>query len=202
MIPVHMQPEPADFAKKVRNPGQKFLKQTPAPNTEQWKRNDYWRKALFDMRNSYNKICAYCAFWIPHSTGAQSIDHFIPKSIDPDLAYEWSNFRYVSARFNSRKGTRKIIDPFSLKPDSFILDFSSFFIKANPLLSVIIKEQIEETIKILKLNDDEDLITERQNWYFAYQKKEITYRHLEKKAPFIAYEIKRQSKNFPKSGGD
>jgi 5-methylcytosine-specific restriction endonuclease McrA len=192
MIPVQAQPESIHFSKQVRIPGQQFLSKIPKPTSQQWRGREYWQRVLPDMRKAYDSICAYSAFWIPHSTGNHSIDHFIPKSKQPSLAYEWHNYRYVSARFNSRKGTHTIVDPFKLLQGWFRLDFKSFLIKPNSEVSANQKEKLWETIKHLKLNDDEDLVIERQTWYLNYLNKEISFGHLKKKAPFIALEAERQ----------
>jgi hypothetical protein len=192
MIPVEIQPEPLNFSDRVKSPGERFLARTPKPSVQQWKGKEYWRRALPEMRRSYNGVCAYCAFWIPHSVGNHSIDHFIPKSQRPDLAYDWDNYRYVSARFNGRKGAHKIVDPFALLPGWFILDFRSFFIKPDPGLSKNQQRLLWDTIKRLKLNSDDDLVDERQTWHSHYTDKEITFGHLKKKAPFMAFEILRQ----------
>jgi len=192
MIPVKLQNEPEHFAEKVTKPGIQFLKLIPYPTYEQWKGREYWQPVLPDMRIKYEGICAYCAHWIPHSTGNHSIDHFIPKSQNPDLAYTWSNFRYVAARFNSRKGTRSILDPFQLLHDWFILDFTSFFIRSYPDLLPEQKASVNRTIQILQLNSDDDLVLERQTWVTDYQEGHISYTHLKSHAPFIAYELERQ----------
>jgi hypothetical protein len=192
VIPVLPQPEPSDFSRRVRNPGQEFLKNTPSPTTEQWKRKEYWRNVLPELRAAYSRVCAYCAQWIPYSTGNHTVDHFIPKSVQPAKAYEWSNYRYVSSRFNSRKGTRTILDPFKLRETSFVIDFSSFLLKANPDLSPDQKELVLDTIEILKLNTDDDLVVERQTWTHEYFAGQITFQHLKKMAPFIALELDRQ----------
>ena len=192
MIPVTAQAEPINFTEQVRIPGQKFLSKVAKPRTLQWRGKEYWQRILPDMRRAYKSICAYSGFWIPHSTGNHSIDHFIPKSKQANLAYEWHNYRYVSARFNSRKGTNTITDPFKLLSGWFILDFKSFLIKANPELSSNQKDKLWKTIKHLKLNDDEDLVIERQTWYLNYLNQEISFKHLKKMAPFIALEAERQ----------
>ena len=192
MIPVKPQPEPENFDERVRIPGNQFLAEVPTPTTKLWGGKEYWRRVLPDMRKAYKSICAYCAHWIPHSTGNHSIDHFVPRVREPDLAYEWSNFRYVAARFNSRKGTRVILDPFTLLPNWFMIDFASLFIKPNPDLLVTQKKAVQETIDYLKLNDDDDLIAEREAWVRSYRNGEIPFSFLQKRYPFIAYEIKRQ----------
>lgn len=192
MIPVTEQPEPADFVDRVKKAGLQFLAQVPQPTSQQWKGREYWQRVLPEMRSAYAGICAYSAHWIPYSTGNHSIDHFIPKAQQPNLAYEWHNYRYVSARFNSRKGTKIIIDPFTLLPDWFMIDFNSFLILPNPHLLTEQKAQVYETINCLKLNADDDLVTERQAWFTDYFYGSIPFAHLQKHAPFIAYEIQRQ----------
>ena len=193
MIPVEPQPEPGSFETTVRRPGKAFLNEVPHPNTNQWEGKSFWRKALPDMKDAYGGICSYCAFWIPYSTGNGSIDHFIPRKTHPELAYEWSNFRFVSARFNSRKGTGTIVDPFTLSHEWFVLDFSTFFIWPNSMLQDEQRKQITETIDRLKLNTDDDLVDERFQWYIDYLTGKISFEHVRKKAPFLAYEIERQN---------
>lgn len=192
MIPVQPQPAPENFNERIRIPGNQFLAEVPTPTTKQWEGKEYWRRALPDTRKAYKSICAYSAHWIPHSTGNHSIDHFVPRVRDPNLAYEWSNFRYVAARFNSRKGTRTILDPFTLLSSWFIIDFKSLFVKPNPDLLPNQKEAVQKTIKYLKLNDDDDLVTERAAWVQDYYDRHISLSHLRKKAPFIANELERQ----------
>ena len=190
MIPVPRKPEPADFDRQVRQPGLGFLTENPQPGG--WQNGAYWQRALPDMRRAYNGICAYCATWIPHSTGSHSIDHFVPKSQAPWLAYEWDNFRYVSARFNSRKATRTIVDPFELSSDWFFLDFTSFLIHPNPELAPVEKELAWQTIGVLRLNNDEDLVAERQAYFTDYRENQTSFAHLQRRAPFIASELARQ----------
>lgn len=192
MMPVSLQPEPADFAERVTMPGRKFLLEVPNPTVEQWKGKEYWQQALPGMRKAYQEICTYCAHWIPHSTGNHSIDHFIPKSQNPALAYNWNNFRDIAARFNSRKGTRIILDPFQLLPEWFVVDFASFFIRAHPDLLPEQKAAVNQTIRVLHLNADDDLVFERQSWIASYQQGDISFAHLQRHAPFLAYELQRQ----------
>ena len=161
MIPVEMQPEPEEFDTKIRSPGSLFLKRIPNPSSNDWDGKEFWQRALPDMRIAYRTICSYCAHWIPHSTGAHSIDHFLAKSLNPELAYEWSNFRYVSARFNSRKGTHIIVDPFTVKQNWFMLDLTSFMIFPSSELHDDEKGHVQATIDVLKLNSDDDLVRER-----------------------------------------
>ena len=44
MIHIDLQPEPADFDIRVRQPGNAFLSKIPIPNSKQWSKNNYWSR--------------------------------------------------------------------------------------------------------------------------------------------------------------
>lgn len=188
MIKVKQKAKPSDFDSKVRTPGLNFLKTIRRPKGEQWKNKDYWCRVLPDMRKAYESICAYSSLWLlPHEKA--TIDHYIPKNDTPSLAYEWSNFRLANLWINSCKHThRDVLDPFVIKDGWFILDFITFIIKPNPELPSDLEEAVRKTIKRLKLNHN-DYIESRQFWFDEF-KNDIS--KLTKKAPFIAYEMRRQ----------
>lgn len=194
MIPIQEQPEPSDFSNNVRRPGAAFLKEVARPT--KWDKKEYWQKALPDLYQAFVGICVYSAHWIPRDTGVATVDHFIPKSIAPQLAYEWSNFRLASLKMNSRKGNfQDVIDPFKVEPNWFVMDFPSMLIKPNPTLSASLKGRIQATIKRLKLNDDETCVKARTEWLLPFCKSgnQDSFEHLKKHAPFIAYELQRQN---------
>jgi hypothetical protein len=145
------------------------------------------------MRQAYYGICAYSAQWICSVTGVDTVDHFVPKSTRPDLAYEWSNYRYSSLKLNSRKGERSILDPFKIGAGWFVLTFPALLVKPNPDLGDELQEAVHNTIRVLKLNDDDTCVQSRQTWLLAFCHGEITFAHLESKAPFVAYELVRQN---------
>jgi hypothetical protein len=200
VIPIKPQPEPVpvepddfNFDEKVRKPGLAFLSEVPNPTTKEWKPRDYWVKSLPDLYKAYNHICAYSAQWIPYDTGNPGVDHFIPKTDKPELAYEWDNFRLACSKMNSNKGTKPdIIDPFFLPADSFILDFPSMFIKPNPNLLEPLKARVVDTIKELQFNKKDIFIQGRIHRLMPYCKTVYPYDHLKNIAPFIAYELERQ----------
>jgi len=193
VIPVQPKPEPADFSKKVREPGAVFLNKVPNPKNKDWINREYWRESLEDLCEAYDRICAYSAQWMPRTEGNPTVDHFIPKSVKPEWAYEWHNFRLACSKLNARKRDyQDVIDPFGLQPDSFILDFPSLLIKPNQNIPAPLKEKVIATIKRLKLNADDNCIKGRQDWLMPYCKKEYPFDYLKRKAPFIAYELERQ----------
>ncbi len=169
-----------------------FLERVPKPAQKQWKEHDYWRNVLDYMRKAYRGVCSYSALWISPATGAHTVDHFKPKSVYPQQAYEWGNYRYVSLRYNNRKGTNAIIDPFTLKPGWFVMDFPSLKIKPNPDLPPEDAEAISHTIRILKLDKGVRYREACQDYIMSYCRGDISFKHLDNRAPFIAFELKRQ----------
>jgi len=193
VIPVREQPEPPNFSVEVRIPGQTFLKRIPKPTSKQFNKERHWRNSIDDLYRLYNGLCAYSAHWIPRDVGRATVDHFIPKETAPDLAYEWRNFRLCSEKLNNNKGNLlDVMDPFQIKPGWFVIDFPTFFIKAEARLPQYLKDRIDQTITCLGLNDDDHFVQERANLTKLYCDGEITFGFLEKRYPFIAYELQRQ----------
>jgi hypothetical protein len=122
-----------------------------------------------------------------------SVDHFLPKSRRPDLAYEWSNYRLAIPQVNSYKGdSTDVIDPFVVHDGWFVLDFPSCLVRAAHDLSSAIAEQIEETVKVLKLNDADHFVQERCNVVIEFLDGHLSFDFLSRRYPFLAAEIGRQ----------
>lgn len=193
MIPVGPRPEPRDFHERVGRRGADFLRTTPRPTSASWKGRQYWRNVLPDLREAYRGICAYSAVWIPQDVGTATVDHFVPKSVCPDLAYKWENYRLSSLLMNSRKGNhRDVVDPFDVRHEWSVLRFPSMLVHPGPDLSEEQKERVEQTIRRLKLNSHDQLVQSRLKWVLDFCHDGITFEHLESNAPFIAYELERQ----------
>ena len=187
MIPVRPQPEPSNFHQDVRVPGSAYLNRHAKAKPSILP--DYWRRYIGDLYDLYDRTCAYCAHWIPRTD--VTVDHFVAKSDNKKLAYEWNNYRLSSPKLNSWKGTDRVIDPFTLAADTFVMDFPSLQVKPNPKLSPSQKQQIQHTINRLKLCGEE-LLTDRQNWLEEYCTGNCTFQAFARRAPFIAYELDRQ----------
>ena len=189
MIHVEPQSEPADFDKKVRNPGLKFLKDNPdCPATEL---KAYWRNVLHELWEKYHGICAYLAIFFEESTGASSVDHFVPKYKNRKLAYEWSNFRLSCLRANVKKHTSEVLDPFTLEENAFVINFSDGSIKPNKNKSLEYQELCQRTIDILSLNDSSNKKM-RKSHFDDYRKDYVSLDFLRRKSPFVYSEIVRQ----------
>jgi hypothetical protein len=202
MIPVQKQPEPGNFTEIVTKKANKFLNEKPSPTGKEIHNRPYWRNALDDLYKSYSKVCAYSSVWCPRD--GVTVDHFIPvsglKYSNPKLVYDWDNFRLASRSMNTEKNRfQDVLDPFLIKPGWFVMDFPSLIIKGGAGLSSQNREKVEATIKRLKLNAREKYIEYRWEilWDYCelcsqYDDIEPILKHLERKAPFIAYELKRQ----------
>lgn len=193
MIPVNLQPEPEHFYELVEMPGNTFLATHPRPKARDWKNHNYWKYVESELYDAYSGICAYSCTWIPRVTGGKTVEHFKPKSRYPLEAYRWENYRLVCLLLNGRKGNHEdILDPFTLRDGCFVIDFPSLMIFPGEHLSDSEASQVIKTVKRLKLNEDEACIKDREKWLRDYVIGEISFSHLKKHAPFIAYELERQ----------
>lgn len=197
MIRVNQYPQPANFDVDVKIPGERFLAATPNPSKRQFEPHRYWNIIHDDLYSICNGICAYCASWTPRrgtpsDPNFTSIDHFIPKSIDPKLAYDWSNYRLCRARMNVNKGNSvEIIDPFFIKNGWFTIDFTSFLILPNSSLELMKISRIEKSIEVLGLNEN-DFVEQRLDVIYNYSQGNISFADIISSYPFIALEMQRQ----------
>ncbi len=197
MIPVHQQPEPATFDAQVRTPGLAYLAEMayalnlPLPPNATIE--PYWRGAcLTDLHRAYGGICAYLCVFVERCSGGMSVDHFVAKSANAGLAYEWSNYRLACSIMNSRKRDYSdVLDPFALAHSLLMLQLSTGHIYPNPKLQVVARRIVEQTIERLGL-DDPICREMRARWFQEYLEYQLPSAYLKSKSPFVWYEAKRQ----------
>ncbi|AYC20783.1 hypothetical protein DZA65_03935 [Dickeya dianthicola] len=128
-------------------------------------------------------------------TGASSTDHFVAKSHNAGDAYEWNNYRLSSLGPNRNKNDfDDVLDPISLQPDTFVINFLSGEISPNYALypnGSPYATQVESTISRLKLDSPEHCRM-RIRHFTDYCLEDCSFRHLEKHSPFVYAEIVRQ----------
>ena len=161
----------------------------PHPTSDQFKKKNYWRDALPDLKVAYNSVCAYSACWVPSSC---SVDHFHPRTTHPQLAYEWSNYRLADAKINNNKGNNEVLDPVHIQIGWFILDIATLLVRPEPTLRKEVHTAVKRTIDILKLNDD-DWVQMRFEIFRQYKNRDCTIDFLQRCYPFMVSEIRRQS---------
>ena len=184
-----LQPEPVGFDFNVRQPGARFLAANPNPSNKDYRGNTYWRWAADELHAAYRGICAYtCFYLLPPGT----IDHFRPKSAQANLAYEWNNLRLASYRVNVyKRDSVEVLDPFVIQPGWFVMDVPSCLIRPGEQLGEPITSQVQKTIDVLKLNDDDTFVQERCDIMLDYAKGNVSLDFLQRRFPFLAVEIVR-----------
>ena len=212
MIPVTPAPTPPDFDARVRQPGllaiAELVGETPpraagrrhariAASREEIPPNKlppYWREAVGDLLEGYNRICSYLCLYIPRGTGAPSVDHMIAKSTRWDQVYEWRNYRLACALMNARKGAvASVLDPFDIEEGWFALELVEFQVVRGEGLADGVLTSVEATIERLRLNDV-TCCDARAEYAADYWQGAISLDYLTRHAPFVARELHRQDR--------
>jgi hypothetical protein len=214
MIPVKQAAEPPSFESKVRRPGRdaiaELVGELPSRARRGPKRKaiatsrdqipadrfpEIWREALPDLREAYGNLCAYLALYIHHATGSATVDHFVPKTKEWQLVYEWSNYRLCSSQINGYKQDREIsLDPFSIESGLFALELTDFQVVPGPAAHGPMVAVVSNTITDLGLNQ-RGCRKAREAYVEDYRSgppRGIGLGRLEHHAPFIAHELRRQ----------
>lgn len=219
MIPVVLAPEPPSFEEHVRRRGKEaitrllgkpvngkggrkpkktYVREVDIPSGKfpaLWldPRKADGKSTLDDMMDLYGQQCAYLAMYIEKATGSPTVDHFIPRSTDWRLVYEWSNYRLSAACVNTAKGVREVVDPFEVRAGWFELNFATFHVQRGRGAPSAQHTKIDGTLPLLNLRD---CWRQRQEYVKRYQlgpgNKGIDLAYLEHRAPFIASELRRQ----------
>lgn len=157
----------------------------------------YWTRILPELAEAYGRICAYLCVYIERGTATPTVDHFLPKSKNVELAYEWSNYRLASALMNGRKGNSDgLVDPFEVEDGWLELECYGFQVLIAPSIAPesTLYQGLKYTIDtVLKLNDAECRAL-RESYAQAYWDGHISWHYLSKRAPFVARELMRQGR--------
>ncbi len=137
------------------------------------------------MRSGFASLCGYAAMLDP--TGG-TIDHYLSYRHHPELAYEWSNYRFASSTMNSIKRTAddEVLDPYDIGDGWFEIILPSLQMRTTPHVPPEFRARAEATLVRLKLRNDERLIRWRQSWYEMYRRGELSLDGLQRVAPLIA----------------
>ena len=181
---IHVDP-PAETpaAREVRRKGRAWLAKHPDATAEQLP--SYWRECRRDLGRGFGDLCGYCAMW----TSPGTVDHFITraKSVadkQPELAYEWSNFRHAQQWINSaRKGD--VLDPFAVGDGWFAITLPDLVLHVTDACPADRRELARETVRQLSLADDPRVLDQRIAWMVEYaQSGDIGI--LQRRAPLLA----------------
>ncbi len=189
MIPFTLQNEPALFDAECRTPGNAWLTANPAYRERP---KDYWSKFKPDLQTAFNGMCGWCAM----SIMSGQVDHFIPvatlkRTGQDNLAYEWSNFRYIEPQINQKKHSAAVLDPFVVQEGWFEISLPSLQLLLTDKIPGSYRELASFTLGRLGLRDHEVVIRYRQGWFNLYRQNQLTLDGLRQRAPLIADAVER-----------
>ncbi len=112
---------------------------------------------LLSLKEMTTDHCSFCDGY-PFDMSKETIEHFRPKSLFPELAYTWNNLFYACDRCQEEKGEK--FDDLLLKPDSTDYTFSRYFmvdyrtgeLAPNPTASDTDQQRAQITIACYGLN--------------------------------------------------
>lgn len=195
MIPVTLQPEPADFDEKVRQKGLDWLvsyRQQNGKSPLGKELPSYWSAFNEQLWEAYSGTCAYLAIFFEFASGAASTDHFVAKSSSCDDAYEWNNYRLSCLASNRNKNKfDDVLDPVGLAQNTFTLNLANGAIKPNSSLAPDLLLAARATIRRLKLDNKihRDMRLRHFNRYLRGGMDAPTLKEL---SPFVWHEANRQ----------
>ena len=118
------------------------------------------------------------------------MDHVVPVSQAWDQVYEWANYRLCAALINSKKrDLMSLIDPFGMSSGWFALEFVGFQVVKGPEAPPEQRERIEATLPMLNIRD---CCKAREEYVRNYEEGHVDLAYLERRAPFVAMELRRQ----------
>jgi hypothetical protein len=176
--------EPASFDVDCRQAGNNWLTiQSALPKRPA----DFWSPFRMDLRRGFQQRCGYYAMYIHDG----QIDHYVSwktcKDNNPQLAYEWSNFRFVDGALNSKKKTLDgaMLDPFEIQTGWFEIELPSLSLR---VLNVPEDRRAQATLTLEKLELDQGarVLELRWEWYTAHRVDGLPIDLLKKFAPLIA----------------
>lgn len=184
MIPVVPVPEPADFDERARRPGEAWRART----TEAPRLRDYWSPFRTALAEGFANRCGYTAMLLPNGG---TVDHFRSYRTYPQLAYEWSNYRYAAAWINSAKKTADVLDPYEVGDGWFEVLLPSLQLVATDKVPPERKALVERTLARLPIAHDERVLKQRRIWYEMFEAGKLSLAGLRNVAPLIAAAVEK-----------
>jgi hypothetical protein len=122
-----------------------------------------------------------------------TVDHYLSFANHPELAYEWSNYRYASATLNSikRSADDTVLDPYEVQAGWFEIILPSLQMRLTAAVPPALRAKAEHTLTRLRLRDGERIVRWRQSWYALYQEGDLSLDGLRQVAPLLADAVER-----------
>jgi len=192
MIPIaNPIPEPEAFHTDCRLPGSSWFvarRLTGAgPKTSEFP--NLWAQYEGDLAHAFDGRCGWWAMWIADG----EVEHFLSKKNRPDLAYEWSNYRYIAGSVNGSKGNHddKVLDPFEVQDGWFEVILPSMQLIRTHQVPASLVTKAEFTLKQLRLRSGTKVVRSRKRWYDQFKDGTVTLQGLQSNAPLVAKAVKK-----------
>lgn len=186
MIPVKRVDEPPEFDQRTRKPGRAWLQAKDYLHRS--RPHDYWSWCSEPLREAFHERCGWLAMYIADG----HVEHFESwdecKHERPELAYEWSNYRYILPRLNSRKQHRcGLLDPFEVRPGWFRVELPSLLLVCTDVVPQPLRARAQKTIDELGLvgRGDARVRGLRRRWLQRYRENRLSLAGLLEVAPLV-----------------
>lgn len=165
MIPVQPVPKPADFEARCETPGNSWRVANPSRSPRD---HDLWSPFRGLLKQGFGSRCGYCGI---HVSGKGTVDHFLSIHNHPGSAYIWENYRFSSDDMNRKKRTLddQVLDPYEVGEGWFDIDLQDLRMVVTNKVPVHLRAKAEFTLKRLGLEDDEDVVREREGWKTRFE---------------------------------
>ncbi|MGN8139857.1 hypothetical protein ACTJK3_02990 [Pseudomonas sp. 22105] len=188
MIPVENPiVEPPGFDEKCRVKGNAWLVENP----DAQRPRDFWSPFRLKLAEGFHDRCGYAAIFLTSGT----VDHSASWNERPELAYEWSNYRYVDAWINSSKSKKRsadLLDPFEVGEGWFEIILPSLQLVVTDSVPDAFRARAENTLQQLPIRDDERVLRVRRKWLELYEQGRLDLEGLREMAPLIAAAIEKR----------
>lgn len=192
MIPVEPVDEPPEFEQRTRIPGREWL--AAKDYLHRSRPQSFWSWCEGPLRKAFHERCGWLAMYIADG----HVEHFVSweecKHSQPELAYEWSNYRYVLPRLNSRKRHMTgLLDPFEVGAGWFRVELPSLLLVCTESIPVAMRARAQRTIDALGLvgRGDSHVRRLRRRWLQRYREGHLSLAGLWSVAPLVGAAVER-----------
>lgn len=124
--------------------------------------------AKIPLKDRLGSFCSYCEMNIDNQV---DIEHVSPKSKNPDLELDWSNFLLGCKACNTIKGNNNQSRDGYVFPDhdntAFLYDYLTSYVKVDPTLDTNIKSLAQATLDLVQLDRRVDTFNRADDRFYA-----------------------------------
>jgi hypothetical protein len=192
VIPVAPVDEPPEFEERTGGPGRAWLRTKDYLHRN--RPQNYWSWCSEPLREAFHERCGWLAMYIADG----QVEHLVSwdecKHERPELAYQWSNYRYVLPRLNSRKRNLSgVLDPFEVGVGWFRVELPSLLMVCTSLVPGPMRARAQRTIDELGLvgRGDSHVRRLRRRWLQRYRDGHLSLTGLRDVAPLVGDAVAR-----------